>query len=70
MNLTPLRYSYEFFSSALGKYPCRTCEATFDRLINVQWLDGSNGVKPSMGFDDIEAYISNLLEDERKIIMF
>lgn len=53
-----------FFTSSLGRFPRRSCEATFDRLMNVVWLDGSKGFKPNMNFKEIEAYLIKLLEEE------
>ena len=53
-----------FFDSTLARCPRRTCEATFDRLMNCIWLDGSKGFKESMSFGDIENYICNLIEEE------
>lgn len=60
-------YSYHtsFFDSTLARCPRRTCEATFDRLMNCIWLDGSKGFKESMSFGDIENYIYNLIEEEK-----
>ncbi|RSD27872.1 hypothetical protein EJA10_07520 [Mesobacillus subterraneus] len=55
-----------FFDSSLGKFPRRSCEATFDRLMNVRWLDGSKGFNLEMTFEDIERYIKDLLTDEEK----
>ncbi|EPZ51619.1 hypothetical protein [Alicyclobacillus acidoterrestris] len=55
----------DFFSSTLGKMPRRSCEATFDRLMNAMWLDGNKGFKPDMNFNEIEVYIRRLLEDEK-----
>lgn len=54
----------DFFSSTLGKMPRRSCEATFDRLMNVRWLDGTKGFTPHMDFKEIENFIGDLLEDE------
>ncbi|WP_253694049.1 hypothetical protein [Weizmannia acidilactici] len=55
-----------FFDSSLGRFPRRSCEATFDRLMNVQWLDGSKGYKQEMSFKDIKTYINDLVHDEQK----
>ena len=54
-----------FFDSTLARCPRRTCEATFDRLMNCIWLDGSKGFKENMSFGDIENYICNLIEEEK-----
>lgn len=53
------------FDSSLGKLPRRSCEATFDRLMNVRWLDGSKGFKENMTFDEISDYLKPLIEDEQ-----
>lgn len=53
-----------FFNSSLGKYPRRTCEATFDRLMNCKWLKGNLGFKENMDFSEIKKKIRPLLEDE------
>lgn len=60
-------YSYhtDFFDSTLARCPRRTCEATFDRLMNCIWLDGSKGFKENMSFSDIEEYICKLVEEEK-----
>ncbi len=61
-------YSYhtDFFSSTLGKFPRRSCEATFDRLMNCRFLDGSKGFKKEMSFVDIVNKISPLLDEEEE----
>lgn len=62
-------YSYHtsFFDSTLAKCPRRTCEATFDRLMNCIWLDGSKGFKDNMSFSDIDELTYRLIEEEEKI---
>lgn len=59
-------YSYHtnFFDSTLGRCPRRTCEATFDRLMNCIWLDGSNGFKEKMSFSDIDGLTYKLIAEE------
>lgn len=59
-------YSYvdNFFDTTLGKFPRRTCEATFDRTMNCQWLTSSKGFKKNMSFEDIDFAIQELLNDE------
>jgi hypothetical protein len=54
-----------FFEASLGKLPRRSCEATFDRLMNCIFLDGSKGFKPEMTFHEIKEFIKDLLEDEK-----
>lgn len=60
-------YSYHtsFFDSTLAKCPRRTCEATFDRLMNCIWLDGDKGFKENMNFPDIDKLTYKLVEEER-----
>lgn len=52
------------FDASLGRFPRRTCEATFDQLMNCMFLDGSKGFKSEMSFHDIHTTIENLLEEE------
>ena len=55
----------DIFSSAIGSFPRRTCEALFDNKMAVRWLDGrGKGFKPDMSFDDIEKLIRPLLKNE------
>lgn len=58
------KYHTNFFDSALAKFPRRTCEATFDQLMNCIWADGRNGFKEDMSFADIRKFISPLIEEE------
>ncbi len=62
-------YSYHtnFFGSTLACCPRRTCEATFDRLMNCIWLDGSKGFKEGMEFTDIEGIIGDLTVEEERV---
>ena len=59
-------YSYHtsFFDTTLARCPRRSCEATFDRLMNCIWLDGSKGFKESMSFSDIDEKTYKLIEEE------
>lgn len=63
-------YSYHtsFFDTTLARCPRRSCEATFDRLMNCIWLDGSKGFKEGMSFPDIDKKTYKLIveEDENK----
>ncbi len=61
-------YSYhtDFFESTLARYPRRTCEATFDRLMNCIWLDGSKGFKKNMNFEDIAKLTYELIKEEKE----
>lgn len=59
-------YSYHtnFFDSTLGKCPRRTCEATFDRLMNCLWLEPDKGFKEGMSFSDLDKVTYELIMDE------
>lgn len=59
-------YSYHtnFFTSTLGKCPRRTCEATFDRLMNCRWLVPEKGFKEGMSFSDVVNVTNELIIDE------
>lgn len=59
------RYHTSFFDSALANFPRRTCEATFDRLMNCIWLDNNKGFKENMSFDDIYKLTYELIEEEK-----
>lgn len=62
-------YSYHtsFFDSTLARCPRRTCEATFDRLMNCIWLDGSKGFKENMDFLDIDKLTHKLIDEEERV---
>lgn len=53
-----------FFDSSLAKFPRRTCEATFDRLMKCSWLHGGNGFTSNMSFEDIRQMTQNLILEE------
>ena len=53
-----------FFNSNIARFPRRSCEAEFDRLFNLKWLDGEKGFEPGMNFEDIKKYINKVLRDE------
>lgn len=59
-------YSYhtDFFDTTLARCPRRSCEATFDRLMNCIWLDGSKGFKKEMSFPDIDEKTYKLIAEE------
>ena len=59
-------YSYHtsFFDSTLARCPRRSCEATFDRLMNCIWIDGSKGFKEGMSFADIDKKTYELIKEE------
>ena len=65
IEIIDLRPEDDFFHTTLGRCPRRSCEATFDRLMNCRFLDGSKGFKSNMGFGDIEAFVNPLIEEER-----
>ncbi len=50
----------------MARYPRRTCEATFDRLMNCIWLDGSKGFKKNMNFEDIAKLTYELIKEEKE----
>jgi len=54
-----------FFNSNIARFPRRSCEAEFDRLLNVRWLHGDRGVKENMNSEDIEEYFRDILNNER-----
>lgn len=54
-----------FFDSVIAKYPRRSCDATFDRLMNVKFLDETKGLKDKMSFNDLENYFKPLLVEEQ-----
>jgi len=54
-----------FFDSALGKFPRRTCELLFDNTQKNRWMHGNKGFKTNMEFAEIESYLQKLLEDEK-----
>ena len=53
-----------FFDSTLGRFPRRSCESTFDRLMNCDSLYDSKGFKSGMTFDDCDIFLQPLFEDE------
>lgn len=53
-----------FFESIISKFPRRTCDSTFDRLMNVRFLDGSKGLHDKMSFKELEQYFKQILEEE------
>ncbi|MEG1726111.1 MAG: hypothetical protein RR313_12025 [Anaerovoracaceae bacterium] len=61
-------YSFHnsFFNSTLAKCPRRSCEATFDRLMNCIWLDGRKGFEENMSFPTIDRLTYSLIDEETK----
>lgn len=53
-----------FFDSVLAKFPRRSCDATFDMLMNCKFLDGSKGLKEGMSFENLERYFETILQEE------
>lgn len=53
-----------FHDTTLGLFPRRSCDVTFDRLMNNKWLDGSKGIKQGMNFHELKEYFEILLEQE------
>ena len=51
----------------MGRFPRRSCEATFDRLMNCLFLDGDKGFKDGMTFLEIRQKIFPLIEEENEI---
>lgn len=61
-------YSYhtDFFNTTLARCPRRSCEATFDRLMNCIWLDGNKGFKKGIDFSDIDNIVGLLIDEENR----
>ena len=61
-------YSYHtsFFDTSLARCPRRSCEATFDRLMDCIWLDGNKGFKEGMSFSDIDEMTYKLIIEEEQ----
>lgn len=61
-------YSYhtDFFNTTLARCPRRSCEATFDRLMNCIWLDENKGFKKGMDFSDIDNIVGFLIDEENR----
>lgn len=55
-----------FFDSALGKFPRRTCELLFDNTQNNCWIHGNRGFRQGMSFDDLTLYLKDLLQNEKE----
>lgn len=53
-----------FFNSALGKFPRRTCELLFDNTQMNCWMYGDRGFRNGMGFDELKLHLKDLLQDE------
>ncbi len=55
-----------FFDSALGKFPRRTCELLFDNTQKNCWIHGDRGFKPGMSFEGLSVYLKDLLQNEKE----
>lgn len=53
-----------FFTTSLGRFPRRSCEAIFDMLMASRYLNGNMGFSPDMSFLDIYNFINPLIEEE------
>jgi len=54
------------FDSSIGRYPRRSCEATFERLMNAEFLDAEKGFNIGMSIEEVKAKLSPLIEDEER----
>lgn len=54
-----------FYDSALGRFPRRTCELLFDNTQGNMWIHGDKGFKKEMNFEEITTLLQALLEDEK-----
>lgn len=53
-----------FFETTLANFPRRSTEALFNRTMNVQRLDGSNGLKEGMNFSQLGKYFVPIIKEE------
>lgn len=53
-----------FFDATLGRFPRRSCEATFDMLMGSRFLNGDKGFSPNMSFMDLYEFIGPLSDEE------
>lgn len=53
-----------FYKSLLGFFPRRSCECTFDQLMNCKWLNAEKGLVNTMSWDQTSSFFSKILEDE------
>ena len=54
------------FDSSIGRYPRRSCEMTYDRLMNVKSPDTRKGFSARMSIKEVKAKLSPLIEDEEQ----
>ncbi|MDO4302017.1 MAG: hypothetical protein Q4D26_11595 [Clostridia bacterium] len=54
-----------FYDSALGKFPRRTCELLFDNTQGNRWMHRDKGFKKEMSFEEIRTMLQTLLDDEK-----
>lgn len=60
------RYTHDFFDSYLGKFPRRSCEATFAMFMGNIFMDGGRGFKKGMSWEDIKLFLHELLVEEKE----
>lgn len=53
-----------FYKTTLAMFPRRSTEALFDRTMNVKWLDGGNGLKEGMNFNQLGKYFVPIIKEE------
>lgn len=58
------RYTNDFFSSYLGKFPRRTCETIFATFLMNLSADDTKGFYKDMSWDDVTNVLSDLLIEE------
>lgn len=56
-----------FFDTTLDRYPRRSCEATFYKLMHNMFLNVNKGFKDGINFDDINESTRQLIKEEINI---
>lgn len=64
---TSYSHHTDFFDTTLAKFPRKSCEAIFDRLMNSFCIDENKGFKDNMSFLDIDDSIRMLIVEKRQI---
>ncbi len=59
-------YHTSFFDTTLAHCPRRTCEATFDRLMNCRWIQAGRGFKEGMSFPEIDELTYKMIAEENE----
>ncbi|WP_205598611.1 hypothetical protein [Clostridium niameyense] len=54
-----------FFDSTLGRFPRRTCECVFDKVVRYKFVHKNMGFKEDMNFKNIQEFVKPLIEDEK-----